>query len=84
MCGNYQNIVGKSLIPELWKKGLTVLAYKKGPTDGPANFRPITLEPVIAKVLTSFMRFCARTNILKRIFRKDFGQESRVLLSIQN
>ena len=46
----------KSLIPELWKKFLTVLAYKKGLADDPANFRPITLEPVIAKVLTSFIR----------------------------
>ena len=46
----------KSLIPELWKKGLTVLAYKKGLADDAANFQPITLEPVIAKVLTSLIR----------------------------
>ena len=46
----------KSLIPELWKKGLPVLAYKKGLADDPANFRQITLEPVIAKVLTSLIR----------------------------
>ena len=68
----------KSLIPELWKKGLTVLAYKKGLADDTANFRPITLEPVDCEgpdihhlLEIEFMRFRARTNMLKRIFRKD-------------
>ena len=51
-----EHCLEKSLIPELWKKGLTVLAYKKGLADDPANFQPITLEPVIAKVLTSLIR----------------------------
>ena len=51
-----RTLLGKSLIPELWKKGLTVLAYKKGLADDSANFRPITLEPVIVKVLTSPIR----------------------------
>ncbi len=39
-----------------WKKGLSVLAYKKGTRDNLDNFRPITLKPVMLKVLTSWIR----------------------------
>ena len=67
----------KSLIPELWKKGLTVLAYKKGLADDPANFRPITLEPVIAKVLTSLIRnriyaFLCKNQYIETNIQKGF------------
>ena len=43
-------------VPSTWKKAITVLIYKKGPTDEPANFRPITLQNVALKVMTSFIR----------------------------
>ena len=45
-----------SKIPECWKRGLTVLIYKKGVTSDPANFRPITLQPVMYKILSSVIR----------------------------
>ena len=41
------------------RNGITVLIYKKldpAFANDPANFRPITLEPVIAKVFTSLIR----------------------------
>ena len=67
----------KSLIPEFWKNGLTVLAYKKGLADDPANFRPITLEPVIAKVLTSLIRnrtyaFLCKNQYIETNIQKGF------------
>ena len=34
----------------------TILIHKKGETSVPANFRPITLENIPIKVLTSFLR----------------------------
>lgn len=43
-------------IPSQWKTGLSVLAYKKGSKDNLDNFKPITLEPVMLKVLTSWIR----------------------------
>ena len=43
-------------IPDCWKKGATVLIYKKGPTDDPSNFRPITLQPVWYKVFATIMK----------------------------
>ena len=45
--------------PTVWKNGITVLIYKKldpAFANDLANFRPITLEPVIAKVFTSLIR----------------------------
>ena len=45
--------------PKVWKNGITILIYKKldpAFANDPANFRPITLEPVIAKVFTSLIR----------------------------
>ena len=46
--------IGKA--PAVWRNGLTVLIHKKGVNTDPGNFRPITLEPVLCKVLTSWMR----------------------------
>ena len=46
--------IGK--VPTVWKNGLTVLIHKNGVNTDPGNFRPITLEPVLCKVFTSWMR----------------------------
>ena len=40
-------------IPSEWKKACTVLIHKKGDTNIPSNFRPITLETIPLKVFTS-------------------------------
>ena len=72
-----RTLLGKSLILRLWKKGLTVLAYKKGLADDPANLQPITLEPVIAKVLTSLIRnriyaFLCKNQYIETNIQKGF------------
>ena len=43
-------------IPSSWKRAVSILIYKKDSTDNPANFRPITLEPVALKIFTSSLR----------------------------
>ena len=43
-------------IPECWGRGMTILIYKKGATEDPSNFRPITLQPVPYKILASILR----------------------------
>ena len=43
-------------IPEVWKKATTILIHKKESCEDPANFRPITLESVPLKILTSLIR----------------------------
>ena len=39
-----------------WKKGVTILAYKKGDQNNPENFRPLTLQPVMCKVFTAIIK----------------------------
>ena len=43
-------------IPIIWKWAVAVFIYKKGSPDNPENFRPIALEPVMLKILTSVIR----------------------------
>ena len=43
-------------IPMTWKKVVSILIHKKGDSDKPENYRPITLEPVLLKVFTSLLR----------------------------
>ena len=43
-------------VPQEWKSACTILIHKKGDTSEPANFRPITLESVPLKILTSCIR----------------------------
>ena len=39
-----------------WKKACTILIHKKGDTNDPSNFRPITLQLVGRKIFTSCLR----------------------------
>ena len=38
-------------VPSEWKRACTILIHKKGNTNDPANFRPITLESIPLKVV---------------------------------
>ena len=67
----------KKVIPPTWKKAITVLIYKKGSTDNPCNFRPITLETVTLKILTSALRnkvcqFLSSNNYIETNIQKGF------------
>ena len=67
----------KGQIPEAWRKAISILIYKKGETDDPGNFRPITLEPVLLKVFTSFLRnrmfeFMVKNNYAEPCIQKGF------------
>ena len=46
----------RGLLPESWKQAFTILIHKKDNAKLPSNFRPITLQPVFAKVFTSIIR----------------------------
>ena len=49
-------VISTNVIPEAWTKAVTILIYKKGDETLPANFRPITLEPITLKFFTSIIR----------------------------
>ena len=64
-------------IPSEWKKACTVLIYKKGDTNAPSNFRPITLETILLKVFTSRLRnamysFLTSNNFIEHNIQKGF------------
>src|SRR6218665_605151 len=39
-----------------WKRAATILIYRRGETSDPANFRPITLQPVSCKIFTTILK----------------------------
>ncbi|CAB3987434.1 Hypothetical predicted protein [Paramuricea clavata] len=64
-------------VPNEWKKACTILIHKKGNTDDPSNFRPITLESIPLKVFTSCLRnaiysFLASNNFIEHGIQKGF------------
>ena len=64
-------------IPSCWKKGLTILIYKKGDASDPSNFRPITLQSVPYKILSSIIRnriysFLEENNYIDKHVQKGF------------
>ena len=66
-------------IPVTWKKAVSILIHKKGDSDKPENFRPITLEPVFLKVFTSLLRdriygFLQENNYIECQIQKGFIQ----------
>ena len=66
------------------------MIHKKDSTEDPANFRPICLEPVLLKVITSLLRnrifkFVYENEFIEsEISRKVFGLEFRGLLDIRS
>ena len=64
-------------VPIEWKRACTILIHKKGNTDDPANFRPITLQSVPLKIFTSCLRnsifnFLAVNNFIEHEIQKGF------------
>ena len=64
-------------IPHEWKKACTILVHKKGNSDDPANFRPITLETVPLKIFTSCLRdsfysFLTQNGLIEQKIQKGF------------
>ena len=64
-------------VPAEWKKACSILIHKKGDTNDPSNFRPITLETVPLKAFTSCLRnsmfsFLKANNFIENNIQKGF------------
>ena len=64
-------------VPLTWKKACTILIHKKGDTDVPSNFRPITLQSVPLKIFTSCLqnaifKFLSENNYIEHEIQKGF------------
>ena len=72
-----QNVWDTRHLPMNWKHAVTILIHKKDSADDPANFRPITLEPVFLKVFKSLLRnrilaFLKGNNYIEHNIQKGF------------
>ncbi|CAH8429665.1 unnamed protein product [Dicrocoelium dendriticum] len=47
----FQRGFDENIVPSRWKQGVITPIYKAGSRSDPANYRPVTLLPVIAKVM---------------------------------
>jgi hypothetical protein len=77
LCELIQEIWLSGTVPNEWKKACTILIHKKGNTDDPSNFRPITLESIPLKVFKSCLRnaiysFLASNNFIEHGIQKGF------------
>ena len=43
--------ISNGKVPECWKTSLVIPIYKQGETHDPKNYRPVSLLPIISKVL---------------------------------
>ena len=43
--------IGTNKIPSAWKIAKVVQVYKKGPSGDPENYRPISVPPILSKIL---------------------------------
>ena len=57
-------------MPTEWKKACTVLAHKKGNNGDPSSIKPITLESVTLKVVTSCLRYSIFTFLKENNFNE--------------
>ena len=69
------------------KKAVTIVIHKKGESEDPANFRPITLEPVTLKIFTACMRdkiseFLKENNYIEHNLQKGFIPKGFISLPI--
>ncbi len=60
------------IVPTEWKRACTILIHKKGNTNDPSNFRPITFQSVQLKVFAS----CLRNAIYSYLISNNFIEHS--------
>ena len=68
----------KKVMQPTWKKAITILIFKKGSTNNPGNFCPMTLETVMLKILTSALcnevcQFSSSNNYVETNIQKGFA-----------
>ena len=88
----FQISVDNGKIPLDWKAALVTPVFKKGNRSTPSNYRPISLTPIVCKVLehvihTSVISHLERNGILtdcQHGFRKRRSCETQLILTIDD
>ena len=65
----YNFSIQSGFIPSDWKQSNVTAVYKQGPCDDPSNYRPISVVPIIAKVLEKLVAsqlnsYCEKNQLL--------------------
>ena len=73
----FRSVWTSGTVPSEWKNSCTILIHKKDESNDPANFRPITLEPVPLKSFTSCIRnaiftFSSKNEYIEQEIQKGF------------
>jgi len=63
--------------PKSWCRGVITLIHKKGDVKDPANFRPITLQPTMGKIIgacirNKMWRFIDNNSLIDKTIQKGF------------
>lgn len=85
----FQNMFLQGVTPEQWKQGVITPAYKGGNRSDPSNYRPITLLPILSKVMESVVadqlrQYLETSNLLSAAqhgFRKNRSCLTNLLLT---
>ena len=88
----FQRCFDAKTIPSMWKKGIISPIFKGGSRTDPANYRPVTLLPVLSKVMESIvaddmMHFLEQNNIIapeQHGFRQRRSCTSNLLIARNN
>ena len=85
----FQKLFSDACVPEMWKTGLISPVYKGGDRSIPSNYRPVTLLPLLSKVMESIvadelMEFLESNSIISAYqhgFRKGQSCLTNLLLA---
>ncbi|CAH8459611.1 unnamed protein product [Dicrocoelium dendriticum] len=71
LCKFFQRRLDEMRVPTMWKQGIVTYIRKGGSRVDPSNYRPITLLPVISKIMEAIvaealMNFLKKRHIIAR------------------
>ena len=75
----YRSSLSTGIVPDDWKTALVAPVYKKGPKCKPSNYRPISLNALLGKFLTT-LKIYKQTDLIIMDFSKAFDKVDHNLL----
>jgi hypothetical protein len=86
----FQYSYNSGQVPDDWKRANVVPIHKKGPTQCPSNYRPISLTSIVSKIIEHVINHNIREHLdnhnlltdLQHGFRKHYSCESQLLTTL--
>ena len=64
LCEIFNLSLSSSSVPTVWKQAIVTPIFKKGSSNDPSNYRPISLTSTACKILESIVKDCVLTHLL--------------------